>query len=78
MAWRNKLDPTLKGSFEDMVMRILDEREAYMAAKKPSIAQLWTAIAILTKQVSDLELRLKKLEKPQKTNKKLKQQLKKF
>ena len=80
MTWRHKLDPTLKDHFEDLVKSAKNEEGAYKLSKTPSRAQLWTALSILSKKISDLELQVKSLEKskPKKSNSKLKKSLKKM
>jgi hypothetical protein len=80
MNWRTELDPVLKEHCEELIKEVSKEKYAYKVADKPSRAQLWTALAVLTKKVSDLELRIKQLEKSQSKveNKKLKKNLKKF
>jgi hypothetical protein len=78
MTWRDKLDPTIKEHFEKLIKTTSNEQDAYLKSKKPSRAQLWTALAILSKKVSDLELEIKTLKKPKKENKKLKKVLKKL
>ncbi|MSR86068.1 hypothetical protein EXS74_01575 [Candidatus Woesearchaeota archaeon] len=63
MDWRDKLDPTLKEHFNDLLKKVHSEKEAYTSAQHISQAQLWCAIAVLMKEVSDLQLQVKSLEK---------------
>ncbi|MDP3918816.1 MAG: hypothetical protein Q8Q35_02850 [Nanoarchaeota archaeon] len=78
--WRDNLDSSIKEHFEDMINMVSKEKSAYKNAKNPTQAQLWCAIAILSKNISDLELKIKKLEKGSKKieNKNLKKQLEKL
>jgi len=78
--WRDNLDSSIKEHFEDMINNVSKEKGAYKNAKNPTQAQLWCAIAILSKNISDLELKIKKLEKGSKKieNKNLKKQLEKL
>ena len=69
MSWRNKLDPKVREHFEDLVKEVANEREAYKSSKKASKAQLWIALAVLAKKVSDLELKVKRIEKSNPTKK---------
>ncbi len=80
MDWRTKLDPTLKEHFDTLIKNVHKEKKAYTKAKNPSQAQVWCAIAVLTKQISDMELHINKLEKQitPKENTKLKKTLEKF
>ena len=73
--WRENLDPKIKEHFEALIKEISKEKALY---KESSKAQLWIAIAILNKKVSDLELKIKSLEKKNKPNTKLKKDLEKF
>ncbi|MBT3323810.1 hypothetical protein HN681_00340 [archaeon] len=73
--WRDNLDPKIKEHFEAFIKEVSKEKSLY---KESSKAQLWIAIAILNKKVSDLELKIKSLEKKNKPNKKLKKDLEKF
>ena len=73
--WRENLDPKIKEHFEALIKEISKEKALY---KESSKAQLWIAIAILNKKVSDLELKIKSLEKKNKPKKKLKKDLEKF
>jgi len=78
MSWKDNLDPKLKEHFDELILEVVKEKEAYIEAKDPSKAQLWSAIAILNKKVSDLELELKRLDKKNKVNQKLKKSLEKL
>ncbi len=61
-SWRDKVDPSIKDHLEIQIAEAAKHREAYKMANDPSIAQLWTAIANLSKQITELSLRLKYLE----------------
>lgn len=80
MDWRDKLDPRLKEHFNDLIKMVHTEKEAYLSAPHISYAQVWCALAVLTKEVSDLQLKVKSLEKKLKgkNNFKLKKALKKL
>ena len=72
---REKLDPRLKEHFEELVKEVSREREAYANSSK---AQMWVALTVLAKKISDLEMKVKKLEGNKKVNTKLKKALKKL
>ena len=80
MDWRDKLDPILKEHFNDLLKKVHPEKKAYTSAKDICTAQLWTAIAVLVKEVSDLQLEVKYLEKQVKVkrNSSLKKELEKL
>ena len=77
MDWRDKLVPTLREHFNDLLKKVHPEKEAYTSAQNISQAQLWCAIAVLMKEVSDLQLQVKSLEKQiqVKSNSSLKKEL---
>lgn len=60
MSWRNKISPSLKPHLERQINESHKQKKAY---KNDSNAQLWCAIANLSKEVFDLKLRLTYLEK---------------
>ncbi|HIH15148.1 MAG TPA: hypothetical protein HA360_04570 [Nanoarchaeota archaeon] len=66
MDWRDQLDPVLKEHFNDLLKKVQTQKKAYITAKNISQAQLWSALAVLMKKVSDLELQVKSLEKQKK------------
>ena len=77
MMWRDNLDPSIREHFEDLVKDVSREKGAYHDSQK---AQLWVALAVLSKKISDLELRIKQLEKgkKKKSNSKLRKSLEKL
>jgi len=77
--WQDKLDPTIKEHFDDLLKKVVKEKSAYSNANNPSKAQLWSALAVLTKEVSDLRLEVQRLQKSKKKpNNKLKKALRKY
>lgn len=84
MKWRKNIDLSIKDHLEAQINEAAKHRKAYGLAKKPANAQLWCAIANLSKQIFDLHLKLNYLERvlkdlmPKKKNEKLKKALKKF
>ncbi len=63
MDWRDRLDPTLKEHFNELIKKVHSEKKAYTSAQNISQAQLWCALAVLAKEVSNLELQVKALKK---------------
>jgi len=61
--WREKVDPTLKNHLEVMVKETIKNKEAYSKAVNKGNGQLWVAIATLSKQAFNIDLRIKYLEK---------------
>ncbi len=80
MDWRDILDPTLKEHFNDLLKKVHTEKKAYLSARNISNAQLWCALAVLMKEVSDLQLKVKSLEKklPSKSSSSLKKGMEKL
>ncbi len=66
--WRKEISPEIKEFLEALVENVHKHKPAYIKAKNPSSAQLWCALANLSKQVFDLNLKLKILEKVLKDN----------
>lgn len=66
--WRKDISPEIKEFLEALVENVHKHKPAYVKAKNPSSAQLWCALANLSKQVFDLNLKLKILEKVLKDN----------
>ena len=66
--WRKEVSPEIKEFLEALVENVHKHKPAYVKSKNPSSAQLWCALAHLSKQVFDLNLKLKILEKVLKDN----------
>ncbi len=62
MNWREKIDPTIKMHLEKQIAESVKDRRAYESAPTPGNAQLWVAIANLSKDMFNLNLKLKSLE----------------
>lgn len=63
MNWRENIDPLIKDYLEAQIKESYRYRKGYSGARDVSKAQLWCAIANLAKQVFDLNLKVKFLEK---------------
>ena len=63
MNWRNEIDPVIRNHVEARIKQSAEDREALLEAKKPREAQLWITLGHLSKEMSDMNLRLKFLEK---------------
>lgn len=61
--WRENINPVTKSHLETQIKETTAHKDAYSKAKDPTKAQLWIAIANLSKQIFDLHLRIKVLEK---------------
>ncbi len=61
-SWRDKVDLSIKDHLEIQVAESAKHIEAYKEAVDPANAQLWCALANLSKQIFELNLRLKYLE----------------
>ena len=86
MNWRNYVDLELKDHLETQIEDSSKQKKAYKKAKNPSNAQLWIAIANLSRKIFTLRLTINYLErkiqelekKPTKKAKKLKKSIKKL
>jgi len=61
--WRQNVDLGLKDHLEMLIESVHKHRNSYKKSKNPPIAQLWCALADLSKQILDLNLKIKVLEK---------------
>lgn len=66
--WRKDISPEIKAFLEALVEDAHKHKDVYMKSKNPSAAQIWCALASLSKQLFDLNLKLKLLEKVLKDN----------
>ena len=62
MAWRDKVDPAIKNFLEMQIRESARYKPVYSLSENPSNAQLWIAVANLSKQNFDLNLKIKILE----------------
>ena len=62
MNWREKTHSELKPHLERTVAHTAKERGAYERAPDPANAQLWIALAQLHKMISDVHVRLQRME----------------
>jgi len=63
MDWRDEINPIIKSHLETQIKETLPHKVAYGKAKEPTKAQLWVAVANLSRQIFDMHLRVKVLEK---------------
>jgi uncharacterized caspase-like protein len=63
MSWRKNVDPLIKDHLELQIKESYREKKAYSKARDKPNAQVWVAVANLSKQVFDLNLKVKFLEK---------------
>ncbi len=61
--WRNNVDKDIKGHLERVINDTVRYRQAVRQAENPGNAQLWIAIANLSKQIFDINLKLNYLER---------------
>ena len=62
MAWTKSVDPIIKEHLDLQVKEAVKFRNSYLKSKNPANAQLWVAIANLSKHMFNLELKIKYLE----------------
>ncbi|MCD4666686.1 hypothetical protein K8R47_02645 [archaeon] len=63
MAWRDLVDPIIKDHLEIQIKETMSNREAIEKSSNSQNAQLWIAVANLSKQFFNLNLRIKYIEK---------------
>ncbi len=63
MDWKDNVSPLLKNHLERQIAESLKEKPAFDLAKHPGTAQLWVALAYMSKELFDLKLKIEHLEK---------------
>ena len=66
--WRKNTDLSIKDHLEALIGEVYKHKRSYKGAKNPSAAQLWCALAVMSKKVFDLNLKIRLLEKVLKDN----------
>lgn len=61
--WRARIDPFLRTHLEAQVRESIRHRNAYKDSKDPGKAQLWVAIANLSRQLFNVSVKLNYLER---------------
>ena len=61
MTWRNEIDKEIAQYIDGLIKRT-EFFPAYKKSEKPSTAQLWTALGIMSKKVYEQDLKIKLLE----------------
>jgi len=62
MAWTKNVDPIIKEHLDLQVKEAAKFRNSYLKSKNPASAQIWIAIANISKHIFSLELKIKYLE----------------
>lgn len=61
-TWRDKITPTLRLQLEKVIRNSADHKESITKAKDKKTAQLWVALALLSKDLQESKIRTKYLE----------------
>ncbi len=61
--WRENLEPAVRLHLEKQINESHKQRKAYLSAGSSGNAQLWIAVANLSRQLFDVNLKLNYLEK---------------
>lgn len=61
--WRDNVEVYLRKHLELQIRESFKHKEAYENSQNPNISQLWIAIANLSKEMFEMNLRMKFLEK---------------
>jgi len=62
MNWKENLDPIIRQHLERQIGETVKYKTTYNISSNPGNAQLWIAIANLSKELFEISLRLKHLE----------------
>jgi len=63
MNWKDKIDNVVKEHLDLQIRKTYDQEEAFNKAGNKANAQLWIAIANLSREIFELNLKLKYLER---------------
>ena len=63
MSWRTNVDPSLRLYLENQIKEAAIHRNCYLRAENPTTAQIWVAVANLSKQMHNINLKLNYLER---------------
>lgn len=61
--WKHKLDSIIRDHLNVQLRKSFEQREAFNSAANKANAQLWVAIAGLSRDIFDLNLKIKYIEK---------------
>jgi len=62
MNWRDELDPVLKDFLISLLKEVQKNKDAYLKAEDPAIAQIWVALAILYRKILLLEREIEEIK----------------
>lgn len=62
-SWRNEIDEGIRSHLELQIKEASKYRKSYLKARDVSKAQLWCAVANLSKQIHQLNTKLTQIEK---------------
>ncbi len=60
--WHEKVNPKLRSHLETQIAETRHARDAYLGANDPAIAQLWVAIAGLSRQCFELNVKISNID----------------
>jgi len=63
MAWRKKVNLRIKKHLEARINQTRENKDAILSASNPKEAQIWCAIASLSKELEEHKLRIIQLER---------------
>jgi len=61
--WRERLENSIRTHLELQIREAARHKEAYLSSNNPAVSQIWCAIANLSKQIFELSLKLRFLER---------------
>ena len=63
MVWRENIDNSIRPYLEKLINQTFTFKEQYEKSSDKSKSQLWIALAIISKQIHELDLKLRYFEK---------------
>ncbi|UZE93777.1 MAG: hypothetical protein IB618_03350 [Candidatus Pacearchaeota archaeon] len=63
MTWRKYVDKSLKPYIERLILESMNHKESYDTSKDKGKAQMWIALAVLSRQLHDLKLKIDYIER---------------
>ena len=61
--WKDKIDLGLKDHLERQIKETHNNKEAILSSNDPKVTQLWIAVANLSREIFEINLRLRYLER---------------
>jgi len=60
--WKKNLPPDEERRLNDTIRKTLDYRQAYRHSSEPRIAQLWCAVLVLQRELTEIQSHMKRMD----------------